>query len=117
MPTLVDSHCHLDFPDFEEEIPAVVARARAAGVTRMVTICTRLRQAPQVQAIAEAHPEVYWAAGTHPMHAAEEPMAMNPTSHAPKRSVERVGRGVFVTGRRHASAVTARSERRSAADW
>ena len=75
MPTLVDSHCHLDFPDFAGQIPAVVTRARTAGVTRMVTICTRLRQAPQVQAIAEAHTEVYWAAGTHPMHAAEEPMA------------------------------------------
>jgi TatD DNase family protein len=75
MPTLVDSHCHLDFPDFAGEIPAVVARAEAAGVTRMVTICTRLRQAPQVQAIAEAHPGVFWAAGTHPMHAAEEPLA------------------------------------------
>jgi TatD DNase family protein len=73
--TLVDSHCHLDFPDFEGQVPAVVARARAAGVTRMVTICTRLRQAPQVQAIAEAHDGVFWAAGTHPMHAAEEPMA------------------------------------------
>jgi TatD DNase family protein len=75
MPTLVDSHCHLDFPDFAGEIPAVVARAEAAGVTRMVTICTRLRQAPQVQIIAEAHQGVFWAAGTHPMHAAEEPMA------------------------------------------
>ena len=53
----------------------MVARAAAAGVTRMVTICTRLRQAPQVRAIAEAHPGVFWAAGTHPMHAAEEPMA------------------------------------------
>ena len=73
--TLVDSHCHLDFPDLAGEIPAVVARARAAGVGRMVTICTRLRQAPQVRAIAEAHPGVFWAAGTHPMHAAEEPMA------------------------------------------
>jgi TatD DNase family protein len=73
--TLVDSHCHLDFPDFEGQVPAVVARARAAGVTRMVTICTRLRQAPQVQAIAEAHDGVFWAAGTHPMHAADEPMA------------------------------------------
>jgi TatD DNase family protein len=41
----------------------------------MVTICTRLRQAPEVQAIAEAHPGVFWAAGTQPMHAAEEPQA------------------------------------------
>lgn len=74
-PELVDSHCHLDFPDFAGEVPALVARAAAAGVTRMVTICTRLRQVPQVRAIAEANPGVFWAAGTHPMHAAEEPLA------------------------------------------
>ncbi|HRO13027.1 TatD family hydrolase [Amaricoccus sp.] len=75
MPTLVDSHCHLDFPDFAGEQAAIVARAKAAGVSRMVTICTRLRQAPQVRAIAEANEGVFWAAGTHPMHAAEEPLA------------------------------------------
>ncbi len=74
-PDLVDSHCHLDFPDFAEELPEVIARATAAGVTRMVTICTRLRNEPQVRAIAEAYPQVYYAAGTHPMSAAEEPLA------------------------------------------
>jgi TatD DNase family protein len=74
-PPLTDSHCHLDFPDFEGEIPALIARAADAGVTRMVTICTRLRNEPAVRAIAEAHPSVYYAAGTHPMSAAEEPLA------------------------------------------
>jgi TatD DNase family protein len=74
-PALVDSHCHLDFPDFDTELPQVIARARAAGVTRMVTICTRLRHEPRVRAIAEAHEGVFYAAGTHPMSAAEEPMA------------------------------------------
>ncbi|MGG7566978.1 TatD family hydrolase [Rhodovulum sp. DZ06] len=74
-PILVDSHCHLDFPDFEGELPDVVARAKAAGVARMVTICTRLRQEPQVRAIAEAHDEVFFAAGTHPMSVDKEPMA------------------------------------------
>ena len=73
-PGLVDSHCHLDFPDFEGEVPALIARAQAAGVTRMVTICTRLRNEPKVRAIAEAHPNVFFAAGTHPMHAADEPL-------------------------------------------
>ncbi len=63
-------------PRLRRRNPGAWSRApRAAGVTRMVTICTRLRQAPQVRAIAEAHPGVFWAAGTHPMHAAEEPMA------------------------------------------
>lgn len=75
IPQIVDSHCHLDFPDFADELPAVIDRAVAAGVSRMVTICTRLRLLPQVQAIAEAHPSVFFAAGTHPMSAAEEPLA------------------------------------------
>jgi TatD DNase family protein len=74
-PVLVDSHCHLDFPDFAGEIPDVVARASAAGVTRMVTICTRIAASPSVRAISEAHEGVFWAAGTHPMNAAAEPMA------------------------------------------
>lgn len=74
-PEIVDSHCHLDFPDFNGELPDLLARARAAGVTRMVTICTRLKNEPGVRAIAEAHEGVFYAAGTHPMSAAEEPMA------------------------------------------
>ncbi len=73
--TLVDSHCHLDFPDFDAERDDVVARAVNAGVARMVTICTRLRLEPQVRAIAEKYTPVYYAAGTHPMSAADEPLA------------------------------------------
>lgn len=71
---ITDSHCHLDFPDFDDDRAEVLDRAREAGVKRMVTICTKLRQEPQVRAIAEAHPEVFYAAGTHPMSAADEPM-------------------------------------------
>jgi TatD DNase family protein len=73
-PQLVDSHCHLDFPDFADALPEVIARATAAGVTRMVTICTKLREEPRVRAIAEAHAPVFYAAGTHPMSAAAEPL-------------------------------------------
>ena len=75
IPELVDSHCHLDFPDFNNELPQILTRARAAGVTRMVTICTRLRNEPAVRAIAEANTGVFYAAGTHPMSAAAEPLA------------------------------------------
>ncbi|SMX43375.1 TatD family hydrolase [Maliponia aquimaris] len=75
VPVLTDSHCHLDFPDFDQERPEVITRALDAGVRRMVTICTRLRNEPQVRAIAEAHEPVFYAAGTHPMSAAEEPLA------------------------------------------
>lgn len=75
LPDIVDSHCHLDFPDFAEELPQVINRAVDQGVTRMVTICTKLRNVAQVRAIAEAHDPVFWAAGTHPMSAADEPLA------------------------------------------
>ncbi|WP_424926496.1 TatD family hydrolase [Amaricoccus tamworthensis] len=74
LPDIVDSHCHLDFPDFEDEIPQVIARAREAGVTRMVTICTKLHQEPNVRRIAEGNPGVFYAAGIHPMSAANEPL-------------------------------------------
>ena len=74
-PEITDSHCHLDFPDFDGQLDDIVARAAEAGVTRMVTICTRLRNEPAVRAIAEAHSPVFYAAGTHPMSAADEPMA------------------------------------------
>jgi TatD DNase family protein len=75
VPAITDSHCHLDFPDFDQERPEVIDRALRAGVHRMVTICTRLRNEPQVRAIAETHAPVFYAAGTHPMSAAEEPLA------------------------------------------
>ncbi|HWK66960.1 MAG TPA: TatD family hydrolase [Rhizobiaceae bacterium] len=70
---LVDSHCHLDFPDFANERDAIVARAVAAGVGRMVTISTRVRQFPSLLEIAEQYDEVYCSVGTHPHNAAEEP--------------------------------------------
>ncbi|MEP3686699.1 MULTISPECIES: TatD family hydrolase [Sulfitobacter] len=73
-PHITDSHCHLDFESLAADLPAVIARAGEAGVTRMVTICTRLKNEPSVRAIAEAHDPVFYAAGTHPMSAAEEPL-------------------------------------------
>ena len=71
---LIDSHCHLDFPDFADEIDAVVARAEAAGVERMTTISTRVAEAPRLASIAERFASVYFTVGTHPHHAAEEPV-------------------------------------------
>ncbi len=70
---LIDSHCHLDFPDFAAELDAVVARAHAAGVEKMVTISTRVRQGARLVAIAERFPSVYFTIGTHPHQAGEEP--------------------------------------------
>jgi TatD DNase family protein len=71
-PMLIDSHCHLDFPDFATELDAVVARAQAAGVGRIVTISTRIKREAELLAIAERFPAVYCSVGTHPHHAHEE---------------------------------------------
>lgn len=70
---LVDSHCHLDFPDFDGERDALLARARAAGVERFVTIGTRLREFDRLRPIVEAHEDVFASVGTHCLHAHEEP--------------------------------------------
>jgi len=69
---LVDSHCHLDFPDFAEEREAIVARALDAGIGRMVTISTRVKKFSQVLEIAETFDPVYCSVGTHPHNADEE---------------------------------------------
>jgi TatD DNase family protein len=68
---LVDSHCHLDFPDFAAERDAVVARARAAGVATLLTIGTRLDEFPGVRAIAEAYDDVWCSVGAHPHEASD----------------------------------------------
>jgi TatD DNase family protein len=69
---LVDSHCHLDFPDFSEERDAIVARARAAGVGVMVTISTRVKRFAELKAITNSYDRIYCSIGTHPHHADEE---------------------------------------------
>jgi TatD DNase family protein len=73
MTPLIDSHCHLDFPDFADELDGVVERARVAGVERLVTISTRVRQGARLVEISERFPNVYFTIGTHPHQAAEEP--------------------------------------------
>ncbi|MGZ8995934.1 MAG: TatD family hydrolase [Rhodospirillales bacterium] len=69
---LVDSHCHLDFPEFAPELDAVVARAEAAGVRAMLTISTDLSRFERVLAIAERFANVYCTVGVHPHEAASE---------------------------------------------
>lgn len=70
---LVDSHCHLDFPDFEEDFEAVLERAEYAGISKMVTICTQIAKFPKVHAIAKAHDNIYCSVGVHPHSAEIEP--------------------------------------------
>lgn len=69
---LVDSHCHLDFPDLAEERDAIVQRARDAGVVRMVTISTKVHQFDAIRAIAESYDDIFCSVGTHPHHADTE---------------------------------------------
>ena len=69
---LVDSHCHLDFPDFADDLDGVVARARAADIGRIVTISTRVARHDGLLAIAERFPDVFCSVGTHPHNAHEE---------------------------------------------
>ena len=69
---LVDSHCHLDFPEFAEDLDGVMARAAAAGIGMCVTICTRLSKFDQVLAVAERFDNVYCSVGVHPHEAESE---------------------------------------------
>ncbi len=69
---LIDSHCHLDFPDCASELEVVVVRARAAGIARMVTISTRVHRHAEVLAIAERFADVFCSVGTHPHYAHQE---------------------------------------------
>ena len=70
---LVDSHCHLDFADFDTDRAELLARARATGVHTLVTISTRIKKFPQIKAIAESDADIWCSVGTHPHNAHEEP--------------------------------------------
>jgi TatD DNase family protein len=72
---LVDSHCHLDFPDFADELDQVVSRAADAGVGLMLSINTHVTRFDRVLAIAERFPQVYCTVGIHPHEAGTEPGA------------------------------------------
>ena len=69
---LVDSHCHLDFPDFADELDDIIDRARGAGIGRLVTISTRVKQFDRVLSLAERYEEVFCSVGTHPHNADDE---------------------------------------------
>ncbi len=69
---LVDHHCHLDYPDLARNREDVLARAKEAGIGRMVTISTIIRNYDTYREIAEAHPEIFFTVGTHPHRAHEE---------------------------------------------
>ena len=74
LPQITDSHCHLDFADFDGNLEETVKKAERSGVGRMVTICTQLKDEPKVRNIAEKFDCVLYAAGTHPMNVHKQPM-------------------------------------------
>ena len=63
---LVDSHCHLDFPELQADLPGVLERMRANGVTHALTISTTLETFPAVHAVARSQPNIWCSAGVHP---------------------------------------------------
>ena len=69
---LIDTHCHLDFPDFKDQRDAVVQRARDAGVKRMITICTHASRFAGVKEVADHYDDVFCSVGVHPHHSGEE---------------------------------------------
>lgn len=73
MAVFFDTHAHLDFPDFAADLPAVLERARLAGIERIISIGTDLVASRRAVALAEAHPEIYAVVGWHPGHAEEAP--------------------------------------------
>jgi TatD DNase family protein len=85
---LVDSHCHLDFPDFADERGEVLARARRAGIGAFLTICTKISEFKAVSAIAESADDVWCSVGIHPHEAAAEPATdaatLSGLAHHPK---------------------------------
>jgi TatD DNase family protein len=69
---LIDTHCHLDFPELAGDRDGVLARAALAGVARMITICTEVEKFPRIAAIADSAEEIFCSVGAHPNHAHEE---------------------------------------------
>jgi TatD DNase family protein len=72
-PSLVDSHCHIDFPDLAADTPGVLARMAANGVTHALCVSVNLEDFPQVHALAQAHANLFASAGVHPDHTGTEP--------------------------------------------
>lgn len=70
---LIDTHAHLDYPEFANDLPGVIERAVASGVTRILTVGTRIESSRRAVALAESHPEVYAVVGIHPTHVEDEP--------------------------------------------
>src|SRR5208337_2623960 len=81
MPTFYDTHAHLTYPDFADELPQVIARAEAAGIAKIISIGTDLVSSVRAVKLAEEFPNVFAAVGWHPSHALEAPEDLRPALH------------------------------------
>ena len=78
MATFYDTHAHLDYPDYAEDLPEVIARAQAAGITKMISIGTSLDSSERAIRLAEKFPAVFAAVGWHPSEAMKAPADLRP---------------------------------------
>lgn len=78
MAVFFDTHAHLDYPDFAPEIEQVIARAQAAGITKIISIGTDLASSARAIKLAEEHAGIYAVAGWHPSHVLEAPNDIRP---------------------------------------
>lgn len=96
---LVDSHCHLDYPDFAEEgVPQILLRAQDAGVGHFLTICTHVSKFDAVMAVAQSSSLVHCTVGTHPHHAAEPEEKDIPLSRIVELAAHEKVAGIGETG-------------------
>lgn len=78
MPIFYDTHAHLDYDDYRADFAEVIARAQAAGITRIISIATDLASSRRALALAEQHPMIYATVGWHPSNAHEAPADIRP---------------------------------------
>ena len=78
MATFYDTHAHLDYPDYADDLSEVVARAQAAGIAKIISIGTSLGSSERVIRLAEKFPSVYAAVGWHPAEAMKAPADLRP---------------------------------------
>jgi TatD DNase family protein len=73
---IIDSHCHLDFPEFADDLDRVLKKAQAQGVGGFLTICTRLKDAPRIQEISHQYGQIVCSVGIHPHECEAEPAVL-----------------------------------------
>src|SRR5713101_6037413 len=78
MPVFYDTHAHLDYPEFAQELPGVIARAQSAGIGKIISIGTDLDSSKRAIGLAERFPNVFAVVGWHPSHASEAPADLRP---------------------------------------